>query len=90
MDGLIKTYFCNNLYFVVKLLMEWIHYNVLQQGGGGIEEQPDENVTTEWFEALRADNVEKIKELLKTGKIDINCKDQVSSVPFFISQNPGC
>ena len=50
---------------------------VSQQGGGSIEEQPNENVTTEWFEALRADNLETVKRLLKSGKVDINCKDQV-------------
>ena len=48
-----------------------------QQDSGSIEEQPNENVTKEWFEALRADNLETVKRLLKSGKIDINCKDQV-------------
>ena len=55
----------------------YISIIVSQQSAGSIEEQPNENVTKEWFEALRADNLETVKRLLKSGKIDINCKDQV-------------
>ena len=48
------------------------HYHisviVYSRNGGSIEEQPDENVKAEWFEALRADDLEKVKKLLKTGQ----------------------
>lgn len=53
-----------------------------QQNGGNIEEQSNEDVASEWFEALRADNLNKVKQLLKTGNIDVNCKDQVSYLSF--------
>lgn len=34
-------------------------------------------MTSGWFEALRADDLSKVQQMLKSGAVDVNCKDQV-------------
>ena len=57
------------LYYVCNC---WQEKTLSEVSGGGREEE------TRWFDAVNADDVEAVREMLQQGQVNVNMADEVS------------